>query len=204
MRAELFETFKDVARREIVAFADGNKRGKVFMHRVCDILSQWLGAESGSITLERSPGKSDIKATEGILPFFIECKDDKRWEYRQFLGKCLDLDSTSGVMNKWLVQLFEDWSDNKGLLRIPVLVFTKPYEPIWALLPFYVVRDAPKFVPHGCIWFTLGSQTKALSMVNFELFLKSVTKEYCFSFGQGVRLLLLRQKIRKEFHRDEG
>lgn len=143
-------------------------KGNGFERRVAKLFSEWTGVKfmrtpsSGAIhNFNDKRVVSDIvpPLSIGKFPFSIECKNvNCSWEFSNLLE-----DTSQTIKDHW--KQCEDDANREGL--VPLLVFTKNYRPVLAVMPYRAWDCSPSVIqsiPHlvlNNIW--------AQSLVMFKL-----------------------------------
>ena len=157
---------------------NAKNKGNTFERKVAKMLSEWAGVKfmrtPGSGAIHNFKDKrvvSDIvpPLSIGNFPFSIECKNVKcSWEFSTLL------DRTSTTINSHWKQCEED-AKREGL--IPMLVFTKNFRSILAIIPAQVWNYFPSDVMGEIPTLLLDyvCETQSLIMFKFENFLEALS-----------------------------
>jgi len=111
------------------------RKGSSFERQVAKIFSDWSG-----VRLVRTPMSGAWEGCEVDIwpenpevywPLAIECKKSEAWNMDQIMER-------TGLFFSWIYQAIgqaKEWSDRTGNIRLPLLVFSRNFRPIYVAVP---------------------------------------------------------------------
>lgn len=111
-----------------------NERGNKFMEDINRKFEKAYKLKPGTCCRQKKTRSGDLVLPKEI-PYFCECKAGYPWEYKHFFK----MPVKNTLYKKWEQQLIWDWlAYDIERQTIPILIFTKPNEPVLCALPLHV------------------------------------------------------------------
>lgn len=144
----------------------GKQKGKGFENKVAHIFTEWSGFKFRRVPLSGGWHKhivtGDIfcvaeyepepKQPGIFMPFSLECKCAESWDFAHFFS-----DSEKSSLRQWWQQTSDDSKQSK---KLPSLIFTKNYLPVFVMLRTHTFSKLAKLT---------HSSWKKFSHINFYI-----------------------------------